>query len=73
MVFNGIFTFGLAYAGCDIILAVGFLTLSLAFHGAVSSGVLASMVDNSPNYSGIVLGITSTIGITTGFISPMVR
>lgn len=70
---NGIFLFGLAYAGCDVVMAVIFLTISLAFHGAVSSGVLASMVDNTPNYSGIILGITSTIGIMAVTISPIVR
>jgi hypothetical protein len=49
-----------------------FLTISLSLHGAVSTGVLASMIDNSPNYSGIVMGITSTIAIISGFVSPIV-
>ena len=53
-------------------MAVTFLSISLALHGAVSSGVLAGMIDNSPNYSGIILGITSTIAICAGFVSPMV-
>lgn len=41
-------------------------------HGAVSSGVLASVVDISPNYASINLGIISTVAILTGFISPII-
>ncbi|TMW49372.1 hypothetical protein DOY81_005516 [Sarcophaga bullata] len=42
------------------------------FHGAVSSGPLASIVDIAPNYAGIVLGISGTIGVLPGFISPYI-
>lgn len=72
LVLNGIFCLGLAYSGCNIIQAVIFLTISLSLHGAVSTGVLAGMIDNSPNYSGIILGITGTIAIISGFVSPTV-
>lgn len=69
---NGVVCFGLAYAGCNVTQAVIFLTLSLSFHGAVSTGVLASMIDNTPNFSGIFMGISSTITIVTGMVSPIV-
>ena len=42
------------------------------FHGAVSSGPLASIVDIAPNYAGIVLGISGAIGVLPGFISPYI-
>lgn len=62
----------MAYSGCNVTLAIFFLTFSLLLHGAVSSGALASVVDISPNYASINLGIVSTIAIASGFISPIV-
>jgi MFS family permease len=41
-------------------------------HGAVSSGPLAALVDASPNFAGISLGINSTFSVFTGFVSPYV-
>lgn len=41
-------------------------------HGAVSSGALASVVDISPNYAGISLGINSSFSVLTGFVSPRI-
>jgi nitrate/nitrite transporter NarK len=72
MTANGICVLGLAYSGCNIYAAVTFFTLSLALHGAVSTGPLASIVDIGPNYAGISLGIISTVSIITGFVSPII-
>jgi MFS family permease len=55
-----------------VILAVVLLTISLMLHGAVSSGALASVVDISPNFSGVSLGINSSFSVMTGFISPQI-
>lgn len=63
---------GLAFAGCHVILAVVLLTISLMLHGAVSSGALASVVDISPNFAGVSLGINSSFSVLTGFISPLI-
>lgn len=62
----------MAYSGCNVVMAVFFLTISLSMHGAVSTGPLASIVDISPNYASITLGIVSTVAIITGFVSPIV-
>lgn len=72
MVVNGLCVLGLAYSGCNLMSAVLFFTLSLALHGAVSTGCLSSMVDIGPNYAGITLGVVSTVSILTGFISPII-
>lgn len=72
MILNGFCILGLAYSGCNIIAAVIFFGLSLALHGAVSTGALASVVDIAPNYAGITLGIVSTVTVLAGFISPIV-
>lgn len=41
-------------------------------NGAVTSGGLASIVDISPNFASVSLGIASTITFLTGFISPWI-
>jgi MFS family permease len=69
---NGLFVIGLAYSGCDVLLAVVLLTISLMLHGSVSSGALASVVDISPNFAGVSLGINSTFSTFSGFISPII-
>ncbi|XP_054740258.1 sialin [Anastrepha obliqua] len=66
---NGIMVLCLAMFGYNAVAAIAFLTLALMFHGAVSSGPLASIVDMSPNYAGIVLGISGMIGVLPGFVS----
>lgn len=63
---------GLAYSGCEVMLAVVLLTISLMLHGSVSSGALASVVDISPNFAGVSLGINSTFSTFSGFISPII-
>lgn len=63
---------GLAYSGCEVMLAVALLTISLMLHGSVSSGALASVVDISPNFAGVSLGINSTFSTFSGFISPLI-
>lgn len=68
---NGFVTLGLAYSGCNVSAAVFFLSVSLCLHGAVSAGQLAAIVDMAPNFAGITMGIVSTVGIVSGFVSPI--
>lgn len=53
-------------------MAVIMMTMSLSLHGAVSTGALSSVVDIGPNFAGITLGIVSSLGVTAGFISPII-
>uniref|UniRef100_A0A0K8W4V3 Vesicular glutamate transporter 3 n=1 Tax=Bactrocera latifrons TaxID=174628 RepID=A0A0K8W4V3_BACLA len=69
LILNGIMVLCLAWFGHNAMAAIVFLTLSLMFHGAVSSGPLAAIVDMSPNYAGIVMGISGSISVPPGFIS----
>lgn len=69
---NGVFIIALAYSGCNSVAAVIYLTIATSVHGAVSTGPLASVVDQSPNFSGIVLGLNGMIGVLPGFISPYI-
>lgn len=69
---NGAFVVGLAYTGCNSTAAIAMLMAATAVHGAVSTGPLASLIDISPNYSGITLGLTGMFAVLPGFISPLI-
>lgn len=69
---NGLLVLALAFSGCNSIAAVIFLTLGTAFNGAVSTTLLANIVDLSPNYSSIIFGIIGMITVLPGFISPFI-
>lgn len=71
-VVNGIFVLGLAYSGCNAVLACTFIILSSGSHGAVSSGPLAAIIDNSPNFAGVLLGIVNMFCVIPGFVSPII-
>lgn len=69
---KGLIVLALAYFGYNATAAIVLVAVATMFHGAVSSGPLASMVDLSPNYAGIVLGVSGMIGGMPGFISPFI-
>lgn len=66
------FIFGLALSGCNAWIAVTCISIGTTIHGAVSTGPLATVIDLSPNFSGVILGITGMIACWPGFISPYI-
>lgn len=72
MIVSGCFVIGLAYCGWHPALAITMLVLATSVHGAVTTGPLANLVDISPNYSGITLGLTGLFAVLPGFISPYI-
>ncbi|KAB0792343.1 hypothetical protein PPYR_14302 [Photinus pyralis] len=62
----------MAYSGCNYTLAIVFLTGAIGIHGATSTGALANLVDISPNYASILLGMANGSGAIGGFISPLI-
>ncbi|XP_019867704.1 sialin [Aethina tumida] len=68
---QGVFMLGLAYSGCNYTAAIVFVTAAVAMHGAVSTGPLASVVDISPNYASVILGIINTVVASVGFMTPI--
>ncbi|XP_025835142.1 putative inorganic phosphate cotransporter [Agrilus planipennis] len=68
---QGLCMLGIAFSGCDKVMAVLFFTLATGVNGAVSSGPLASLVDLSPNYASVMLGFCNTGGAVSGFITPL--
>lgn len=69
---NGIFVLALAYSGCNEVLACAFIIIATGCHGAVSSGPLAAIIDNSPNFAGVLLGIVNMFCVIPGFVSPVI-
>ncbi|KAK3919329.1 Vesicular glutamate transporter 2.2 [Frankliniella fusca] len=71
-VVQGLLILFLTFSGCNAIAAIVFLTAATAAHGSVSTGPLASIVDISPNFCSIILGISGMISVLPGFISPII-
>ncbi|XP_073844165.1 sialin-like [Musca autumnalis] len=69
---KGFIVLALAYFGENPTAAIIFYTVGTMFHGGVSSGSLACMVDITPNFAGIVMGLSSMFGVLPGFISPYI-
>ncbi|CAG9800583.1 unnamed protein product [Chironomus riparius] len=69
---NGIFVLLLAFSGCNALFACICMIIATACHGAVSSGPLAAVIDISPKYAGVLLGIINMICAVPGFVSPIV-
>lgn len=68
----GVLVLVAAFAGCNSTVALTFLALANMLHGSVSSGPLASLIDMSPNFSGITMGIASFFVLCPGVISAYV-
>lgn len=68
---NGVFIMGLAFSGCNSTMACCCIIIATALHGAVSSGPLSAIIDISPRYAGVLLGIVNMICALPGFISPL--
>lgn len=70
-ILNGFFVLCLAFCDCNAMLACLCIIFATASHGAVSSGPLASVIDLSPQFAGISLGIVNMFCALPGFISPI--
>ena len=59
------------YVGCDHVLAVTFLTLSVGCCGFALSGYNVNHLDIAPRFAGILMGITNMAATVPGFVSPV--
>ncbi|XP_047109563.1 sialin-like [Schistocerca piceifrons] len=71
-ILQGIFMLGLAFSGCNSVMATICLTAALTVSGAETSGSLATYIDLSPNFAGVLMGIGNMICVTPGFLSAAV-
>lgn len=62
-----------SYAGCDELLAVTYLSISIAGHGFNAAGAAINLFDLSPNYvaplNGIINSIATIVGISAPYIA----
>lgn len=59
-----------SYAGCDKILTVILFTVGMGFMGFMYPGMMVNGLDLSPNYSGTLMAIMSTVGALAGIGGP---
>lgn len=57
--------------GCDPVLSVALITLSLGMNGASTITNLQNNQDLAPSFAGTIYGIINCFGGTTGFITPV--
>uniref|UniRef100_A0A0C9PSR7 Slc17a8_0 protein n=1 Tax=Fopius arisanus TaxID=64838 RepID=A0A0C9PSR7_9HYME len=66
------FTVGLSLSGCQSGLAVFFMFMGRIVTGGIPAGTSANLVDLSPNFSSILLGICGLSANIVGAISPLI-
>ncbi|XP_012943338.1 sialin [Aplysia californica] len=60
------------YVGCDHVLAMVFLTLSVGFGGCTMGGYNVNHLDVAPKFAGVLMGITNAIATIPGFVGPAI-
>lgn len=61
----------LCFVGCNQIIAVILLTISLTVMGAMYSGFMTNHIDIANNYAGTLMGMTNTFGTIPGIVGPL--
>uniref|UniRef100_A0A1B6E1K5 Putative inorganic phosphate cotransporter n=1 Tax=Clastoptera arizonana TaxID=38151 RepID=A0A1B6E1K5_9HEMI len=62
----------LAMYGSNVVVAVTLLTISVALNGTVYMGYLCNHLDLSPNFAGLLMGITNGFANVTSILAPIV-
>lgn len=70
-VLPGCFLFSMIWVGCDAILSVVLITISLGLNGASTLTNLQNNQDLAPNFAGTIYGIINCFGGMSGFFAPM--
>ncbi|GFR93810.1 vesicular glutamate transporter [Elysia marginata] len=68
----GIFLIFVGYVGCNHVLAMLMLTLSVGLGGAAMGGFNVNHLDIAPKFAGSLMGITNCIATVPGFVAPAV-
>lgn len=71
-VVDGSFVIAAAYAGCDAMLVGAFFALAVGAQGLQTSSIMVNPLDLSPNYSGMITGITGAISCCMGVLVPVI-
>jgi len=69
----GAFLIGLSYVDCtQTALAIVLLVLAVTSSGFAFSGYFVNHMDIAPQYAGTLMGLSSGLATTSGFIAPQV-
>lgn len=69
---NGSFVLGAAYAGCDPLMVGTLFAIAVGADGLEPSSIMINPLDLSPNFSGMICGITGSISCIMGIAVPVV-
>lgn len=61
-----------SYAGCDELLAVTYLSISMAGHGFHSAGAAINLFDLSPNYAPPLNAVINSVATIVGIVAPYI-
>ncbi|XP_046750762.1 putative inorganic phosphate cotransporter [Diprion similis] len=65
-----VFLVAASYAGCDRILVVTLFTIGMGLMGLIFPSTMVNALDLSPNYSGALMAMTTTIVGFAGIVAP---
>lgn len=60
------------YAGCEELLVVTLLTVSIAGQGFNAAGTTLNMFDLAPNYIGVLTGVVNSVSTLASLLAPTV-
>jgi len=66
----GMFLIAVGFLGCNRILVVFAIIISISFAGLSVSGFGVNHLDLAPNYAGTLMGITNTLATVPGMLGP---
>lgn len=69
---DAIFLLAAAYAGCNELLVGAFFTIAVGSQGFFATSSLLNPMDLSPNFSGIITGLSNGVGCMAGVAVPWV-
>ena len=68
----GVLLIAIGFLGCDRILIVLTVIMSIGFVGLAVSGYGVNHLDLAPKYAGTLMGLTNTLAAIPGFLAPQV-
>ena len=68
----GTFLIAVGFLGCNRILVVSSIIVSISSVGLAPSGITVNHLDLAPNYAGTLMGLTNTIATVPGILGPQV-
>jgi len=72
LIIPGLFLIAIGFLGCDRILIVTSIVISIGSTGLAVSGFAVNHLDLAPTYAGTLLGLTNTLATIPGILGPQV-